>query len=98
MYQVGEMQDETDQDVSDEDVSDQDGTTPPGTDPGIDVTPDEAAPGDTVTVEGDGFPANTDVTVTFTDSTGNVVGTVQVTTDDDGAFTTDFVKIGRAHV
>ncbi len=89
--QDGGDQDGSDQDGADQDGSDQDGTTPPVTDPGIDVTPDEAAPGDTVTVEGDGFPANTDVTVTFTDSAGNVVGTVEVTTDDDGAFTTDFV-------
>ncbi|PCC35374.1 choice-of-anchor G family protein [Brachybacterium alimentarium] len=64
----------------------EDGTT----DPTITVDPDTAAPGDSITVDGENFPPNSEVELQLTDSDGNPVGDpVTVVTDDDGAFSTE---------
>src|SRR5699024_6074341 len=97
----GSDEDGTDQDGTDQDGSDQDGAAEDGgdedgsdqdgaEDPTLVIDPDEAGVGDEITVDGEGFEPNTTVVVTYTDSEGNVVGTQEVTTDDDGAFTTSF--------
>src|SRR5699024_6413731 len=97
----GSDEDGTDQDGTDQDGSDQDGAADDGgdedgsdqdgaEDPTLVIDPDEAGVGDEITVDGEGFEPNTTVVVTYTDSEGNVVGTQEVTTDDDGAFTTSF--------
>ena len=59
-------------------------------DPTIAVDPGTVTDGDTTTVTGEAYPANTEVSVQLTDADGNPVGDpVSVTTDDTGAFTTD---------
>ncbi|WTM15223.1 choice-of-anchor G family protein [Isoptericola halotolerans] len=55
----------------------------------VTVTPDTAAPGDTVTVDGTGYTPDATVTVEIRDSEGTVIATVEdVPTDAEGAFTT----------
>ena len=60
------------------------------TDPGVAVDPGTVDPGESTTVTGEDFPPNTEVEVQLVDPDGNPVGdSVTVTTDEDGAFTTD---------
>lgn len=70
---------------------------PDAGDPTIIAGPPTVTPGDTVDVDGSGFPPNTDVTVTPTDSDGDVVGELVVRTDGDGSFSGSFVvPVGTA--
>ncbi|MDO9377759.1 MAG: choice-of-anchor G family protein [Nocardioidaceae bacterium] len=59
--------------------------TPVGT-PALVATPDPVQVGGTLTSNGTGFPINTPLTVTYTDSGGAVVATRPATSDGDGAF------------
>ncbi|TWH28101.1 hypothetical protein L600_004700000010, partial [Isoptericola variabilis J7] len=55
----------------------------------VTVTPDVAAPGDTVTVDGTGYTPSSTVTVEIRDGEGTVIATVEdVPTDAEGTFTT----------
>src|SRR5690606_10320041 len=64
------------------------------TEPTVTVDPDTAAPGDSITVEGENFPPNSEVEVQLTDSDGNPVGDpVTVTTDDEGSFSEELVLL-----
>ncbi|OFI38287.1 hypothetical protein BIU82_18350 [Arthrobacter sp. SW1] len=60
-----------------------------GEDPTVTVDPSAVAPGNATTVTGEGFAPNSPVTVQLVDSEGNPVGEpVEVTTDENGNFTT----------
>ncbi|MFD1716447.1 immunoglobulin-like domain-containing protein [Georgenia deserti] len=59
--------------------------------PALEATPDELNPGGTVTSNISGFPPDSTVTVTYTDSDGNVVGTSEVTLDGTGSGTDSLV-------
>ena len=63
-----------------------DGDDADETDPSINVDPETAAPGEDITIEGDDFGPEENVTIEITDEDGNVVDTITVVTDDDGDF------------
>ncbi|MGQ7789001.1 hypothetical protein SD455_16660, partial [Nesterenkonia sp. K-15-9-6] len=68
-------------------VTDEDGVVQPG----IIVHPDEVAPGEDITVEGQGFTPGSTVTVDITDADGNVIDTIEgVEVGDDGTFTVEW--------
>ncbi|WP_170184057.1 SdrD B-like domain-containing protein [Glutamicibacter uratoxydans] len=58
--------------------------------PEFTVNPDEAAPGERVKIVGEGYAPNTTITIELRDKDGKVVDSIEVTTDDDGKFTTDY--------
>ncbi|ASK65524.1 hypothetical protein CFK39_06400 [Brachybacterium avium] len=64
-------------------------------DPTVSVDPATVEDGATTTVTGEGYPADSEVTVQLVDPAGNPVGDpVIVTTDADGAFTADVTVPG----
>ncbi|MFC7403949.1 MG2 domain-containing protein, partial [Georgenia alba] len=59
-----------------------------GTGPSIIVEPDEVDEGGSIEVIGEDFPPNTDVIVEVGDDSGPLCPPIEVTTDDEGSFTT----------
>ena len=57
--------------------------------PTFTVTPDEVAPGEEITIDGEGYEPNTNITIELRDKDGNVIETIEVMTDDEGKFTTN---------
>ncbi|AMM20172.1 hypothetical protein AX769_08325 [Frondihabitans sp. PAMC 28766] len=64
------------------------GTVAAVTDPTLTTGPAKVKPGATVTTTSDGWPPNSDVTLTYTDANGKAIGDPKtVHTDADGSFT-----------
>ncbi|MBY0690181.1 choice-of-anchor G family protein, partial [Microbacterium marinilacus] len=59
-------------------------------DTSIEVSPTEVAPGETTTIEGTGFAPEETVVIEITDADGNVIGTIEVTADENGEFSEEW--------